>query len=91
MLFSFQPYKINNTEKFTKKIQIKARTLGDIAINHIVPTAIIYMTTLIDNVKGLKEIFDDKEVANFKEIVIRVQMRKQIFPKIINALFIFHS
>ena len=48
-------------EKFTKKIQIEARTLGDIAINHIVPTAITYMTTLIDNVKGLKDIFDDKE------------------------------
>jgi glutamine synthetase len=48
-------------EKFTKKIQIEARTLGDIAINHIVPTAVVYMTTLIDNVKGLREIFDDNE------------------------------
>lgn len=46
-------------EKFTKKIQIEARVLGDLAINHIVPTAVKYQTTLIDNVKGLKEIFGD--------------------------------
>ena len=39
-------------EKFTKKVQIEARVLGDLAINHIVPTAITYMTSLIDNVKG---------------------------------------
>ncbi|QZT35578.1 glutamine synthetase III [Halosquirtibacter xylanolyticus] len=48
-------------EKFTKKIQIEARVLGDLAINHIVPTAIQYQTTLIENVKGLKEIFSDEE------------------------------
>jgi len=47
-------------EKFTKKIQIEARVLGDLAINHIVPTAVKYQTTLIDNVKGLKEIFGDE-------------------------------
>jgi glutamine synthetase len=48
-------------EKFTKKVQIEARVLGDLAINHIVPTAITYMTTLIENVKGLKEIFKEAE------------------------------
>ena len=52
-------------EKFTKKIQIESRVLGDIAINHIVPTAISYQTSLLDNVKGLKEIFSDEE---FKEL-----------------------
>ncbi|MDR2887377.1 MAG: glutamine synthetase III [Bacteroidales bacterium] len=54
-------------EKFTKKIQIEARVLGDLAINHIVPTAVTYMTTLIDNVKGLREIFSDKEYKNLAE------------------------
>lgn len=52
-------------EKFTKKIQIEARILGDLAINHIVPIAISYQTTLIENVKGLKEIFSEEE---FKEL-----------------------
>ncbi|MCG8581267.1 MAG: glutamine synthetase III [Bacteroidales bacterium] len=48
-------------EKFTKKIQIEARVLGDLAINHIVPTAIQYQTELIHNVQGMRDIFDDKE------------------------------
>lgn len=48
-------------EKFMKKIQIEARVLGDLAINHIVPTAIQYQTELIHNVQGMRDIFDEKE------------------------------
>ncbi len=48
-------------QKYIKKIQIEARVLGDLAINHIVPTAINYQTMLIENVKGLKLIFSDGE------------------------------
>ncbi len=44
-------------EEYTKKIQIEGRVLGDIARNHVVPTAIKYQNTLIQNVMGLKEIF----------------------------------
>jgi glutamine synthetase len=44
-------------EEYTKKIQIEGRVLGDIARNHVIPTAIRYQNTLIENVKGLKEIF----------------------------------
>ncbi|MGQ3088909.1 glutamine synthetase III family protein, partial [Flavobacterium sp.] len=44
-------------EEYTKKIQIEGRVLGDIARNHVVPTAIRYQNVLIENVKGLKEIF----------------------------------
>ena len=44
-------------EEYTKKIQIEGRVLGDIARNHVIPTAIKYQNTLIENVKGLKEIF----------------------------------
>ena len=50
-------------EKYTKKIQIEARVLGDLAINHIVPTAVEYQTTLLENVKNLKLVFDEKEFA----------------------------
>jgi len=45
-------------EKYIKKIQIEARVLGDIAINHILPTAIQYQNRLIENIKGLKEVLD---------------------------------
>ncbi len=48
-------------EKYTKIIQIEARVLGDLSINHIVPTAVNYMNLLIENVKGLKEIFEEME------------------------------
>jgi glutamine synthetase len=44
-------------EEYIKKIQIEGRVLGDIARNHVVPTAIKYQNVLIENVKGLKEIF----------------------------------
>ena len=44
-------------EEYTKKIQIEGRVLGDISKNHLIPTAIRYQNTLIENVKGLKDIF----------------------------------
>ncbi len=50
-------------EKYIKKVQIEGRVLGDLAINHILPTAIHYQNRLIDNVKGLKEVMD---TATFK-------------------------
>jgi glutamine synthetase len=48
-------------EKFVKKVQIESRVLGDLAINHIVPVAIRYMTLLLENVKCLKEVFSNEE------------------------------
>jgi glutamine synthetase len=63
-------------EKFTKKLQIEARVLGDLAINHIVPTAVNYMTSLVENVRGLREIFDDNEYIRLagarKELIINI-------------------
>ncbi|MDP1622150.1 MAG: glutamine synthetase III [Bacteroidales bacterium] len=45
-------------ENYTKKIQIESRVLGDLAGNHIIPVAIRYQNTLIENVKGLKQVLD---------------------------------
>lgn len=69
-------------ENYTKKIQIESRIMGDLAINHIVPTAIKYQNILITNAKGLKEIFGEKEfkkvaagqLAAIKEISERVSV-----------------
>ena len=44
-------------ETYTKKIQIEARVLGDLAMNHIVPVATKYQSELIDNVYKMHEIF----------------------------------
>lgn len=46
-------------EIYVKKLQIESRLLGDIAINHIIPTAIAYQNTVIQNVKGLRDILPD--------------------------------
>ena len=50
-------------ETYTKKIQIEARVLGDLAMNHVVPVAIEYQTRLIDNVYKMKQLFAEDESA----------------------------
>src|SRR5947199_2395000 len=42
-------------EKYIKKVQIEARVMGDLAINHILPASVEYQNKLITNVKGLKD------------------------------------
>ena len=60
-------------EEYTKKIQIEGRVLGDISTNHVIPTAIRYQNTLIENVKGLKDIFgaDFETIAKEQIIIIK--------------------
>lgn len=48
-------------EKYSTNIDIEAKVLSDIARNHIIPAALNYQNRLIDNVKGLKEIFGQEE------------------------------
>ncbi|RZJ36082.1 MAG: glutamine synthetase type III, partial [Chryseobacterium sp.] len=48
-------------EKYSTVIDIEARVLSDIARNHIIPSALNYQNRLIENVRGLKEIFEDVE------------------------------
>jgi glutamine synthetase len=44
-------------EMYVKTVQIEARVLGDLAMNHIIPVATHYQSQLIKNVQGMKEIF----------------------------------
>ena len=60
-------------EEYTKKIQIEGRVLGDIATNHVIPTAIRYQNTLIENVKGLKDIFGSDFESIAKEQIILIK------------------
>jgi len=57
-------------ESYIKRVQIEARVIGDLAMNHIVPTAIAYQTKLIDNANGLKGLGVDNAavVQTIKEI-----------------------
>ncbi|MGL5895288.1 MAG: glutamine synthetase type III, partial [Bacteroidales bacterium] len=49
-------------ETYTKKIQIEARVLGDIAMNHIIPVASRYQGLLLDNVYKVKQLFDAEKM-----------------------------
>ncbi len=48
-------------EMYTKKIQIESRVLGDLAMNHIIPVATAYQTTLINNVYKLRNLFTSEK------------------------------
>jgi glutamine synthetase len=57
-------------ENYIKRVQIEGRVMGDLAMNHIVPTAIAYQTKLIENANGLKGLGVDNTavVQTIKEI-----------------------
>ena len=59
--------------QYTLTLQIEGRTLGDIARNHIIPTAIKYLNTLIENVKGLKEIYGKDYAKHAKEQMLIIE------------------
>jgi glutamine synthetase len=67
-------------ETYTKKIQIESRIIADVVNNQIIPAAIAYQKTLVDNVNGLKNILSaaefkkaaDTQIERIKEISERV-------------------
>ena len=80
-------------EHYTKKIQIESRVLGDLSMNHIIPIAIKYQNTLIDNVKGLKQVLDyqtygklsHNQMETITEISEHVDKIKTFVHKMIEA------
>ncbi|NVJ89691.1 MAG: glutamine synthetase III [Flavobacteriaceae bacterium] len=60
-------------EEYTKRLQIESRVIGDIARNHVIPTAINYQNTLLENTKNLKEVFGEeyKTIANEQIALIK--------------------
>lgn len=67
-------------EEYQKRIQIESRVLGDLAGNHIVPTAIRYQNTLIDNVQRLKSILDEPTFESVAKE--QIEMIKEISKRI---------
>ncbi len=80
-------------EKYTKKIQIESRVMGDLATNHILPTAIHYQNRLIENAKGLKEVLDSKsyvklsknQLYTIKEISNHISEIKEYVGQMVEA------
>jgi glutamine synthetase len=68
-------------ENYIMKIQIEARVLGDMAINHIVPTAVKYQNVLMENVLKLKELYGDEYKALSGN---RIELIKEISDHVTN-------
>ena len=77
-------------EKYTKKVQIESRILGDLAINHIVPTAVTYQNRLLENLRGLRETFTPEEYeilgSDRKELVKEIQMHIQAIKDLVQGM-----
>lgn len=80
-------------ETYTKKIQIEARVLGDLAKNHVIPTATKYQSELIENAYKLKLLFSaekaeklcGKELDTIEDIGTRVEAIKTFVDDMIAA------
>ena len=80
-------------ETYTKKIQIEARVMGDLVMNHIIPVATHYQSQLAKNVQSLIEIFGAEEgkqlternIKIIKEIAERTQKIETGVEELINA------
>jgi len=77
-------------ETYMKKIQIESRMLGDLAINHIIPTAIKYQNIILNNVGGMKNIGLDKisyntQIDMLKDISLHIAIIKKTVDAMIEA------
>ena len=80
-------------EMYTKKIQIEARVLGDLMMNHIIPMATKYQSSLIDNVYKMRELFPADKAAHLssknmeiiEDIANRTIFIKEKVDEMVNA------
>ena len=83
----------SDLETYTKKIQIEARVMGDLSMNHIIPVATHYQSQLAKNVENMYAIFSADEAAQLtarnkkiiKEIAERTQIIETGVEELVNA------
>ncbi len=72
-------------ETYTKKIQIEARVMGDLTMNHIIPVATHYQSMLLKNVENMRAVFPaekaDKLSSSNIKIIEDIAERTQIIEK----------
>ena len=77
-------------EMYTKKIQIEARVLGDLAMNHIIPVATQYQSDLIDNVYKMKDLFPAEKAAKLSaknlELIEEIADRTAFIKEHVDAM-----
>ena len=75
---------------YTKKVQIESRVLGDLTMNHILPTVLEYQTMLINNVQGLKNLFSADEYKGLAsrrlELIKEISERVDIIENKVNEM-----
>jgi len=67
-------------ELYAKKVQIEARVLSDLAMNHILPTVIEYQAMLIDSTQGMKNLYSDEEyqVLAARRLKLIIEISKHV-------------
>lgn len=78
-------------EMYTKKVQIEARVLGDLALNHIIPTATKYQSSLLDNIIKMQQVLGKEEgelascenITTVKEIACHVAEIKRLVNELV--------
>ena len=80
-------------EMYVKTVQIEARVLGDLAMNHIIPVATHYQSQLIKNVQGMKDVFtkeraerlSSRNMKLIEEIAERTEKIEQLVEDLTEA------
>ncbi|AFL84821.1 glutamine synthetase [Belliella baltica DSM 15883] len=74
-------------ENYIKKVQIESRVMGDLALNHIIPTAILYQNKLIENANGLQGLGLDNTAAieTIKDVSRHLESLKSNVNQMIEA------
>ena len=80
-------------ETYVKTVQIEARVMGDMSMNHIIPVSTHYQSQLIKNVQGMKDVFSKDEAAKLsarnmkliREIAERTQRIEQLVEELTEA------
>ena len=80
-------------ETYVKTVQIEARVMGDMSMNHIIPVSTHYQSQLIKNVQGMKDVFDKDEATKLsarnmkliREIAERTQRIEQLVEELTEA------
>ena len=80
-------------EMYVKTVQIEARVMGDLSMNHIIPVATHYQSQLIKNVQGMKSVFNDEKAQRLsarnmkliEEIAERTERIEQLVEELTEA------
>lgn len=77
-------------EMYVKSVQIEARVMGDLSMNHIIPVATHYQSQLIKNVEGLKRIFSEEKAAQLSsrnlKLIEEIAMRTERIESLVEEL-----